>query len=401
MSWARLMLQQLEINFYSRRTLVLATIKRGDGFQQMLERISPLKLYTVCPKNYAHNSDLQLSAGADYIKASWLKEFKATSYSINWTPKDHGGTYTMDGGNNISYTITDLQPCTDYTVTVQPMKNSSKEGLPLTATTTTTIADPDPKLKVVTVKSQSSTQLFVNWTAAQGVGNCCVTYLITWGPASKAHGGGSATTTSLNYSITQLDTWTIYHVCVAAQTRTDYNKDTCADGRTDEDAPGPPVITSVVSSSFSSIRVSWSSPENPNGIITKYNVSWTWEGNKDHDITNDTTTSCTITDLTPCTNYSVTVTATTSKGYGPESKAATGTTHSKDPDPVTGVNVNNYTDNSTLLDVSWSEVQDVGNCDVTYKITWSPASNGDGSNTTTTTSLSYIITQLEAWTTYH
>ncbi|KAG7177303.1 sidekick-1-like 1, partial [Homarus americanus] len=152
--------------------------------------------------------------------------------------------------------------------------------------------------------------------------------------------------------------------------------------------------------SFSSIKVSWSPPENPNGIITKYNVSWTWEGNKDHDITNDTTTSYTITDLTPCTNYSVTVTAATSKGYGPESKAATGTTDSKDPDPVTGVNVNNYTDNSTLLDVNWSEVQDVGNCDVTYKITWSPASNGDGSNTTTTTSLSYIITQLEAWTTY-
>ncbi|KAG7167033.1 hypothetical protein Hamer_G005347, partial [Homarus americanus] len=59
------------------------------------------------------------------------------------------------------------------------------------------------------VMDQSS-QLFVNWTAVQGVGNCVVTYRITWRPVSESDGGGTSYTTSLSYTITQLEAWTTY-----------------------------------------------------------------------------------------------------------------------------------------------------------------------------------------------
>ncbi|KAG7159888.1 putative Fibronectin type III domain-containing protein-like 4, partial [Homarus americanus] len=117
-------------------------------------------------------------------------------------------------------------------------------------------------LMAAKVMDQSS-QLFVNWTAAQGVGNCVVTYRITWRPVSESNGNGTSYTTSLSHTITQLEAWTTYHVCVAATTKTKYNNDTCTNTTTDEDKPGPPVIMSVEPAPSSSLRVSWSAPESP------------------------------------------------------------------------------------------------------------------------------------------
>ncbi|XP_042225630.1 phosphatidylinositol phosphatase PTPRQ-like [Homarus americanus] len=187
--------------------------------------------------------------------------------------------------------------------------------------------------------------------------------------------------------------------CVWPPTKTEYNNDKCTNTTTDEDKPGPPVIMSVEPAPSSSLRVSWSTPEKPNGVITNYTITWTWEGHMDHTITPDNT--YTTTDLLPCTTYSVTVRAATSKGYGPESDPLTGTTYRVDPDPyLQDVMAAKVMDQSSQLFVNWTAVQGVGNCVVTYRITWRPVSESDGGGTSYTTSLSYTITQLEAWTTY-
>ncbi|KAG7167032.1 sidekick-1-like 4, partial [Homarus americanus] len=157
------------------------------------------------------------------------------------------------------------------------------------------------------VMDQSS-QLFVNWTAAQGVGSPGAPSVRVMVVVQIHH--------LAEHTITQLRPGPPT-TCVWPPTKTEYNNDKCTNTTTDEDKPGPPVIMSVEPAPSSSLRVSWSTPEKPNGVITNYTITWTWEGHMDHTITPDNT--YTTTDLLPCTTYSVTVRAATSKGYGPES----------------------------------------------------------------------------------
>ena len=43
-------------------------------------------------------------------------------------------------------------------------------------------------------------------------------------------------------------------------------------------APSPPVITAVTAIDSTSIRVEWSIPANPNGMLTVYTITYNVEG---------------------------------------------------------------------------------------------------------------------------
>ena len=43
-------------------------------------------------------------------------------------------------------------------------------------------------------------------------------------------------------------------------------------------APSPPVINSVTTTDSTSVRVEWSIPTNPNGILTFYTITYSIEG---------------------------------------------------------------------------------------------------------------------------
>lgn len=62
-----------------------------------------------------------------------------------------------------------------------------------------------------------------------------------------------------------------------------------------------------------SMTIQWDSPVIPNGIITTYLVIWS----PDNGTLETFDTTCNISNLTPCTEYTVTVSAATSKGFGP------------------------------------------------------------------------------------
>lgn len=59
----------------------------------------------------------------------------------------------------------------------------------------------------------------------------------------------------------------------------------------------------------------WDPPATPNGVITNYSVTWSPDAASEPIITTETT--YTLTNLQPCTNYTVSITATTNKGLGP------------------------------------------------------------------------------------
>ena len=88
--------------------------------------------------------------------------------------------------------------------------------------------------------------------------------------------------------------------------------------------------TETVADSPRNLRVSWQSPEEPNGVITMYTV-YCYQANSSPD--NITTAIVAGTDLeaivgglTPYTFYHCNVTANTSVGEGPFSKTTTGRT---------------------------------------------------------------------------
>lgn len=77
----------------------------------------------------------------------------------------------------------------------------------------------------------------------------------------------------------------------------------------------PPENIRAVNSTTESIVLEWDPPTTPNGDITNYSVTWSPDAPSEPIIT--TATTYNVTDLQPCTIYSVNVSASTSKGKGP------------------------------------------------------------------------------------
>ncbi|XP_069161939.1 receptor-type tyrosine-protein phosphatase H isoform X3 [Procambarus clarkii] len=84
---------------------------------------------------------LSLSAGTEDISARWNEVPEASSYSITWTPEDNGGTATVNGSSNSQYSIKGLKACTNYSVTVQAMKETGNVGCSETNTRITNIKE--------------------------------------------------------------------------------------------------------------------------------------------------------------------------------------------------------------------------------------------------------------------
>ncbi|XP_069161945.1 receptor-type tyrosine-protein phosphatase H-like isoform X5 [Procambarus clarkii] len=133
-----------------------------------------------------------------------------------------------------------------------------------------------------------------------------------------------------------------------------------------------------------------------------YDISWTPDGNGPNTVDGTSsggTYTYTITGLVPCTIYTVTLQpgGNGTDFGGPFTSSTTTLPH--DPDRVTTVTVATVVDQSSQLAVSWTKAGGAGNCAVTYRVTWTPASGG-GSSQDTTGALSYTITGLAACTSY-
>lgn len=80
--------------------------------------------------------------------------------------------------------------------------------------------------------------------------------------------------------------------------------------------PGPPQNVRVSGTSSRSISVAWDPPVFPNGVLLEYVVTW-----RSVDLGNLVTittpaTNYTFSGLLPCTTYTFSISATTSKGSG-------------------------------------------------------------------------------------
>ncbi|KAK3880677.1 hypothetical protein Pcinc_014835 [Petrolisthes cinctipes] len=318
-----------------------------------------------------------------------------SNYEVTWSP-DEGKHNTGD----TTYTLTGLQPCTSYTLEVRAATSKGSGPPGITSENTQPIA-PGPVSNVLVnmVVNQSDT-LDVTWTQAEAPGRCVITSnTVSWSLGDTGVPVDSVPMEPTEiYTITGMDPWTTYLVCVRAVTQGENGPDgQCQKETTDEDKPGPPSTTTATALSPSSIKVSWEPPKIPNGIITEYLIEWNLS-----DVTvSGTTTEYNVTDLIECILYDFSVTASTKKGLGETHGTASSITETKKPPPP-GQVVCTATD-ATVLSVTWSPP--VTRCEVTQynvdyhgQVLWS--NNTDSGQPASSKNTLIELTHLVPWTHY-
>ena len=85
-------------------------------------------------------------------------------------------------------------------------------------------------------------------------------------------------------------------------------------------APSPPLNVRTQDVASTSITVTWEPPQYPNGVLLGYEVCYTSNGDSPSAVNvQNTSTAWKLTDMKPCTMYSISVRAKTVAGFGEKS----------------------------------------------------------------------------------
>ena len=196
---------------------------------------------------------------------------------------------------------TNNRPIRFYTVSYRPLQSLSGQNLSSTLSITTGTLDNSTQLVLSQLLKGTSYSITLTANTVMGPSPAstdqCITYTLEDG--------------ELVYSIT---------VCIM-----NYYTNVAPDG--------PPLTISVIAATFSSITVSWSPPDLAlqNGAITSYRLLYTadplqHENKRLSDVTNATTLSYQLTNLQSNTSYYISISASTSIGFGPYANTSTATT---------------------------------------------------------------------------
>ncbi|XP_058794092.1 protein sidekick isoform X3 [Phymastichus coffea] len=165
-------------------------------------------------------------------------------------------------------------------------------------------------------------------------------------------------------TLTELRKYVQYHIQVLAYTR-------LGDGalsmppiriQTFEDVPGPPSNVSLPDVSFSSARIIWDTPEDPNGEILAFKVMFHLNGSLDHQFSKEfssTTRTFTANNLEPERYYMFSVTAQSRLGWGKTAYALVLTTNNRErPQPPSAPHVSRSQIQSRQITFSWTPGRD-------------------------------------------
>ena len=302
-----------------------------------------------------------VAPGVSTLTVTWeeLNYQNSQGYRVFW--KSGGQTFARNAGRDsivigvgtTAYTIPSLTPGQQYGVSV---RTNSPNGSLSHTVYGTPLANLDP---VTGVNAEPGVEsLDVTWTLVAGAAD----YRVQWksggqeyDPATRqAQAGGDDRT---SYTISDLTPGVEYTVRVIATTAVGAN------GPPSDEATGTPLDTMdslEVDPDITSLHVTW----DPVDGAESYRVQWKSAEQEDYTDARQSpvlmagTTSYTISDLTPATEYTVRLTATTADAQ--LSKMRTRTTRLSQ---VTGLNVE---PGEESLDVTWNPVNGADG----YKIQW-------------------------------
>jgi len=291
--------------------------------------------------------------------------------AVTWTAPVSNGGISID-----SYTVTATpggQQCSATTTTcvVNGLTNGTAYTFAVTAHNAAGTSSASQPSAAITPTGVPSAPL----TPSAAAGNASAT--ITWSPPSSTGGlsilsynvtstpvSAGCTTTSTSCVVNGLTNGTAYTFAVVASNAKGPSSSATATAVTPATTPGAP--TSVTAASVvGGATVSWSVPSSTGGLpISSYTATATPGGKS----CTSAATSCTISSLTPRSNYVIVVTASNGAGTGPVSASASVTVGS----PSTPVSLEAHQADLRELTVTWRPGAATGVASKGYHVTVSP-----------------------------
>lgn len=276
-----------------------------------------------------------------------LEEVKTNSISVRWLPLSNnlwlgnprGYNLTWTDGDNSSIRhhmiyniradsclIKDLEEYTEYTIRIYAVNEagSSPASEPITAMTHEDVPSASPSN--ISARASSSSSIVIEWGSVprRHMNGLIKGYRIQYQalkPDAPILNKTVDDNSTKSIVISDLKPFTAYHLALAAFTGAgDGVYSSVITVQTLEDTPGKPQNFTSPTLSQTAARLLWDPPEDPNGDIVGYKVSYhpLTEGNKEilsQELHQNERTFKAI-NLKPDTHYLFTVTAKTKEGWG-------------------------------------------------------------------------------------
>jgi len=297
-----------------------------------------------------------------------LRSLNSTSIRVRWTPLPPESWYGQPRGYNItwfeitdeengvngslkwhvsgdyhshSFSIRQLEEFTNYAVQVYSLNDVGTSNASRLVTQRTSEATPSAGPNHVKVTATSSTTVLVEWSGipkkhANGmIRGFKIKYVSSRHDAvvkfKKIEGNETRTAT-----LTELKKYTLYRISVCAYTHLgDGAYSSSFTVQTKEDVPGMPSNITFPDVTLNSARILWDVPDEPNGEILAYRVTYRMDLNESASHGNyqelkSTDRTFKAVGLQAYTDYSFSVTAKTKEGWGQPANAVVYTTNSRE-----------------------------------------------------------------------
>lgn len=187
-----------------------------------------------------------------------------------------------------------------------------------------------PKAVVLVAEVLSSTTVKLTWSVAEAAKSGGTFENVFYDVIANGQPVDPTAVSGTSLDLSDLAPFTTYSVVVQAHNSGGTSISNTVVAVTLEAAPAEPLPPTVVATSAANTRLTWSAPDPPNGIITRYIVV---RDGGDEVCCEGTQTSFVDSGLAPYTVYSYTVGAATVAGVGPQSTAAAARTAESTPGP--------------------------------------------------------------------
>ena len=361
-----------------------------------------------------------------------IRAMSATELHVRWIPLSQIEWYGIPRGYNISYRIledstelhsisiddpnvnsfilNDLEEFTLYEVLLQAYNDLGSSDPSPVVLSRTREAVPGAGPSGINAEATSSTTILCKWGDVPKIHRNGIIegFKVYYGakdvPYQYKHIGSNLTKET---TLTELKKYTKYAIQVLAYTR-------IGDGKlssppiqvtTHEDVPGPPSNVSFPDVSYTTARVIWDVPREPNGKILSYRVTYRLEGSTQNFTEEFLPTDRTFRayNLNPKANYKFDVTAKTSLGWGYTASGLVYTTNNREaPQPPSAPQILPSQVQDREISFSWNPGRD-GYAPFRY-YTVQYSENGGGWATVPErvdpTLTSYTVTTLRPFTEY-
>ncbi|KAM7056127.1 phosphatidylinositol phosphatase PTPRQ [Acridotheres tristis] len=406
---------QYRVKVHVQETLVtLENTILGDKNKYLIDSLEPYAINeNIKPSSPSWNSmesdnDLYEGSAEMFSSIQTASPVIFTSVSgdnlpvINGAEKLHSALdnqYNIDIlAEELSYVIKGLTPFTDYSISVSAF-TAVGEGPPAVLTVRTHEQVPS-SVQNVSYKNISSSSVLLYWDPPASPNGKIIHYTV-YAMELDTKRAFHETTSNNSLLMTGLKKYTNYKMRVAASTaigESALSEENDVFVRTPEDEPdSPPQNLELINVTATEINLRWLPPEQPNGLITHYEVLYS--DSNDFLIKNASSTSISLSEMKPYTLYNISVRAFTRLGYGNQSSfpflvRTSETVPDSAPENITYRNIS-----STEIELSFFPPSIPNGVIQTYTI-YLTRTNGTEQRVINTTLLTLHITDLNKYTEY-